>query len=108
MATKSSIDVDKTSVGAGKVVSDPTYNLISILYHALKGADLYNEYIEDAEAAGDNDLRDFFIEVREQDSLRAQRARQLLAGRAQLESATEWQAANEPPSGVPGVEDAAE
>jgi hypothetical protein len=33
---------------------DATYNLVSVLYHALQGADLYEQYASDA--GGDQDL----------------------------------------------------
>jgi hypothetical protein len=35
---------------------DEHYNLVSVLYHALQGAEIYEEYVEDAEAAGDDEL----------------------------------------------------
>ena len=40
--------------------SDEHYNLIAVLYHALQGAETIEEYILDAEAAGDERLADFF------------------------------------------------
>jgi hypothetical protein len=64
-----------------RAADDPHYNLISILYHALKGADLYDEYISDAEAAGDAELRSFFEQVQQEENRRAQRARVLLTAR---------------------------
>ncbi len=62
-------------------VSDPTYDLLSILYHAAKGGTVYAKYIEDAEREGDQELADFFREVQRQDAERAQRARDLIAQR---------------------------
>ncbi len=35
---------------------DEHYNLVSVLYHALNGADTCNRYALDAEAAGDERL----------------------------------------------------
>ena len=61
--------------------SDPTYNLVSILYHALQGADLYEKYASDA--GSDQDLANFFREVQQQEKQRADRAKQLLATRLQ-------------------------
>ena len=61
--------------------SDPTYNLVSVLYHALQGADLYEQYASDA--GSDKDLADFFREVQQQEKQRADRAKQLLARRLQ-------------------------
>jgi len=64
-----------------RAADDPHYNLISVLYHALKGADLYDEYVTDAEAAGDDELRAFFEQVQQEENRRAQRARELLTAR---------------------------
>ena len=60
---------------------DATYNLVSVLYHALQGAELYEEYASDAEA--DQELATFFQEVRQQEQQRATRAKALLAKRLQ-------------------------
>lgn len=61
--------------------NDPTYNLVSVLYHALQGADLYEKYASDA--ASDKDLVSFFKEAQQQNMQRAERAKQLLAKRLQ-------------------------
>jgi hypothetical protein len=42
---------------------DEHYNLISVLYHALNGADTCERYALDAEAAGDERLAAFFRET---------------------------------------------
>jgi hypothetical protein len=60
---------------------DATYNLVSVLYHALQGADLYEQYASDA--GGDQDLASFFREVQQQEKQRADRAKQFLAKRLQ-------------------------
>ena len=60
---------------------DETYNLVSILYHALQGADTYQQYISDAEQRGEQDLVQFFREVQEEEKRRSERAKQLLAQR---------------------------
>jgi hypothetical protein len=62
-------------------VSDLTYNLGSVFYHAAHGGEVYAKYIEDAEREGDQELADFFREVQRQDAERAQRAKSLLARR---------------------------
>jgi rubrerythrin len=62
-------------------IKDESYNLISILYHALQGAETYNQYIADAEQAGDNELARFFRDVQEQEKQRAEQAKKLLAQR---------------------------
>lgn len=56
------------------------YNLVSVLDNALKGAQLYDQYIQDAEQEGDQELVSFFREVQEQDRKRSDRAKKLLAG----------------------------
>jgi hypothetical protein len=61
--------------------SNPEYNLVSVLYHALQGAELYEKYASDA--GGDQDLASFFREVQQQEQQRAERAKQLLATRLQ-------------------------
>ena len=42
---------------------DATYNLVSVLYHALQGAETSRHYIQDAEQAGDQELVQFFRAV---------------------------------------------
>jgi hypothetical protein len=42
---------------------DEHYNIISVLYHALQGAETCGTYLRDAEQAGDQDLAQFFREV---------------------------------------------
>ena len=62
--------------------SNELYNLVSILYHALKGAQTYDLYILDADRIGDRDLAQFFREVQQEDKRRSERAKQLLVQRA--------------------------
>ncbi|HVF50410.1 MAG TPA: hypothetical protein VNA19_10015 [Pyrinomonadaceae bacterium] len=57
---------------------DLTYNLVSILYHALQGAETYEMYIKDAEGSGNTDLAQFFRDVKEENARRAVRAKELL------------------------------
>jgi hypothetical protein len=57
------------------------YDLSSVLFHALEGGASYDTYIEDAEREGDQELADFFIRVRDEDSMRADEAQRLLAER---------------------------
>ena len=61
--------------------NNSTYNLVSVLYHALQGADLYEQYASDA--GGDQDLAGFFRDIQQQEMQRAERAKQLLATRLQ-------------------------
>ena len=60
---------------------DATYNLVSVLYHALQGAENYEKYANDA--GSDQELANFFREVQQQEQQRADRAKQLLASRLQ-------------------------
>jgi hypothetical protein len=68
-------------MASGTGTSNPTYNLVSVLYHALQGAELSAQYTSDA--GGDQELASFFREVQQQEQQRADRARQLLATRLQ-------------------------
>jgi hypothetical protein len=42
---------------------DEQYNVLSVLYHALQGADTCATYLQDVEHAGDQALAQFFREV---------------------------------------------
>jgi hypothetical protein len=55
---------------------DVVYDLVSIQYHALQAATLYEQYIKDAE--GHDDIIAFVRECQEQDAQRAVRCHQLL------------------------------
>lgn len=57
---------------------DEHYNLISVLYHALQGADTCTAYALDAEAAGDGRLAEFFREAGVIQTQLADRAKGLL------------------------------
>jgi len=65
------------------------YDLSSVLFHALEGGASYDTYIEDAEREGDQELAEFFRQVRDEDSNRADRAQQLLAERTSTAERTE-------------------
>lgn len=73
-----------TGAGGGSTgdtgTGDVTYNLVSILYHALQGAETYEQYIRDAEQGGMGDVAQFFRQVQEENKRRADQAKQLLAG----------------------------
>src|SRR5918993_3559921 len=60
-------------------VRDATYNLISVVYHALQGAETYKMYEEDVERTQDNELASFFRQCHEDEKRRAQRGKELLA-----------------------------
>jgi hypothetical protein len=57
---------------------DEHYNLVSVLYHALSGADSCDRYALDAEAAGDERLAAFFREAQVLQTELAERAKGLL------------------------------
>ena len=61
--------------------SDPAYDLVSVMYHALQGAETYDGYIADAEQRSDGELAEFFREVQAQNSTIARRAKALLRDR---------------------------
>ena len=60
---------------------DVHYNLISVLYHTLQGAETCMQYLADAEQAGDQELVQFLREVQQEDQRRANRAKMLLQQR---------------------------
>ncbi len=55
---------------------DIVYDLVSIQYHALQAADLYEKYIQDAHEH--EDVVAFIRQCQEQDNERAMRCHQLL------------------------------
>jgi hypothetical protein len=61
--------------------SNTIYDLSSVLFHALEGGASYDQYVQDAEDADDQELADFFVQVRDEDSMRADEAQRLLAER---------------------------
>jgi rubrerythrin len=67
----------KKMMGTG----DTVYDLVSVIYHALQGAETYGMYIADAEEVEDAELAKFFKEVQDDERQRADRAKKLLAGR---------------------------
>ncbi|QDE84560.1 hypothetical protein [Myxococcus xanthus] len=60
---------------------DEQYNLISVLYHLLKGASTSEAYIRDAEEDGDPELAQFFRDWQEEQRNLAERAKNLLGAR---------------------------
>jgi hypothetical protein len=59
---------------------DPVYDLISVAYHALQGAETY---ARDAQQQGDQELADFFRKTKQQCQLCADEAQRFLASRLQ-------------------------
>jgi len=66
---------------SGTPETNETYGLVSVLYHALQGAETYTQYVNDARKSGDEELVEFFEECRDELNEQALRARQLLATR---------------------------
>jgi hypothetical protein len=60
---------------------DITYDLISVAYHALQGAETYGMYARDAHGVNDTELAEFFVKSQEQSRLMADEAKQLLLSR---------------------------
>jgi hypothetical protein len=87
------------------------YDLSSVLFHALEGGASYDTYIEDAQREGDQELAEFFRQVRDEDSNRADRAQQLLAERTptagRAGGATSAATAGTEPPGVPPTSEGA-
>lgn len=60
------------------VADDIVYDLISIQYHALKGAEVYDRYLEDAHSSDHDEVTEFIRMCKQQDEERAQRCHDLL------------------------------
>jgi hypothetical protein len=58
---------------------DTTYNLISVMYHTLQGCQTYEQYAQDAEQAGHQDVAQFFRDTGREFERCAKRGQQLLA-----------------------------
>jgi hypothetical protein len=61
--------------------SNAAYNLVSVIYHALQGAETCDVYIADADREGDAELADFFRDVQERNRDFAERAKGMLKPR---------------------------
>ncbi len=59
--------------------SNTYYDLVSVLYHALKEEQSSATYVQDAQQSGDQDLIQFFGEIHQNASRQADRAKQLLS-----------------------------
>ena len=60
------------------VADDIVYDLISIQYHALKGAEVYDRFLDDAHSAEHEDVMQFVRQCKQEDEARALRAHDLL------------------------------
>lgn len=62
-------------------IQNTNYNLVSVLYHMLNGVASYDQYIQDAQQSGDQELAQFFQNVKKQSTECAHKAQELLAQR---------------------------
>lgn len=63
--------------------SDPTYNVISVVYHALQGAETIQKYLDDANT--DEDLKTYFQQVQQGYRRAGEMGKQLLVQRIEHE-----------------------
>lgn len=63
--------------------SDPTYNVVSVVYHALQGAETIQQYLDDA--GTDDELRTFFTQVQQGYKRAAEMGKQLMVQRIEHE-----------------------
>jgi hypothetical protein len=61
--------------------SNPVYNIVSVMYHALQGVETYDGYVADAQQRGDDELAAFFRDVQERNREVAHSAKLLLRDR---------------------------
>ena len=73
----------QASTGTGTGVSNVLYDVVSSLYHELETASTTQQYLRDAQQAGDNELVQFFQKVLQDHRDCAQQAQQLLTQRLQ-------------------------
>ncbi len=59
--------------------SDPTYNVISVVYHALQGAETIQQYLDDAGV--EDELKTYFQQVQQGYRRAADMGKQLLVKR---------------------------
>jgi len=64
--------------GMGGQIPDTTYNLISVLYHTLQGCQTYEQYAQDAEQAGQQEIAEFFRKTGRELEQCAEEGQQLL------------------------------
>ncbi|RKH48074.1 hypothetical protein [Corallococcus sicarius] len=77
---------------------DEHHDLISTLYHLLKGASVSETYLRDAEAAGDQELAQLFRDWQDEQRNLAERAKNLLGARMVNAQAGTGRAASAPAS----------
>jgi hypothetical protein len=70
---------------SGSPERDEIYGVVSVIYHALQGAETYERYVDDARDAGDGELEQFFETCRTEELDRAKRAKAILLERLEDE-----------------------
>ena len=71
--------VAEVSMASEHTVADNiVYDLISIQYHALKGAEVYDRFLEDTHSAEHQDVTQFILQCKREDEQRAVKAHELL------------------------------
>ena len=60
-------------------VSDLEYDVLSTLQSKLEALEIYEAYLEDCEEANDDECRELFEQIRDDDERHAERLRQALA-----------------------------
>jgi hypothetical protein len=65
---------------------DETYGVVSVLYHALQGAETVAQYVEDARRADDEEAAAFFMKTQGAYVELAREAKELLAARIDVDS----------------------
>jgi len=63
--------------------SDPTYNVIAVVYHALQGAETIQKYLDDS--GTEEELRTYFSQVQQGYRRAADMGKQLLVQRIEHE-----------------------
>ena len=63
---------------------------MSVLYHALQGAETARQYIQDAEQAGDQELVQFFREAQDWQRHLASQAKAVLTQRLSASAGRQW------------------
>jgi hypothetical protein len=77
--------VTRGAAGSSTGERDEIYGVVSVIYHALQGAETYQRYIDDARKAGDGELQQFFETCRKEEVERAKRAKSILLERLEDE-----------------------
>ena len=79
--------------------TNPYYDTVSVLYHALEGARTCAIFVQDANRAGDQELAQFFSQVQQEEVARADRAKQLLASRSTTPAMKQQNMSQQQPAG---------